>query len=316
MNHLLDLLIGLSKRPFFIPFYHAVSETAAPHYKNLYSPRGIGEFERDLDCFLRHYEPLSLDDFARVKNNPGKGRYCLITFDDGLSEVYEHAFPVLQRKKVPAVVFLNPAFVHNRGLFYRYKVSILIEEMRARSFEENSDWIEETGRDFETAKRFLLSLGYDQTGKIDHIAQLMGVNFANYLKIEQPYLTMSRIREMKSAGIQFGGHSMDHPVFSKLSFEDQLRQANESMDWVCANVGESIRTFAFPFSDDGVKSAYFDQINAACTFGTAKIKVDDAKNHFQRLSMEVGQKSALYILLREYALYQVKRLSGRHRVRR
>ncbi len=316
MNQLLDFLIGLSNRPFFIPFYHAVGDKAAPHYKNLYSPRGIGEFERDLDCFLRHYEPLSLDDFARVKNDPGKGRYCLITFDDGLSEVYEHAFPLLVKKKIPAVVFLNPAFVDNRGLFYRYKVSILIEEMRARSFNESSDWMAKTGRDFETAKKYLLSLGYDQTGKIDHIAQLMGVSFANYLKIEQPYLTMSRIREMKSAGIQFGGHSMDHPLFSELSIDEQVRQAVKSMDWVFEQIGEEIRAFAFPFSDDGVKSAFFDQINAACTFGTAKIKVDDAINHFQRLSMEVGQKSALYILLREYALYQLKRLFGRHRVRR
>ena len=316
MNHLLDLLIGLSNRPFFIPFYHAVGDKAAPHYNNLYSPRGVGEFERDLDCFLRHYEPLSLDDFARAKNNPGKGRYCLITFDDGLSEVYEHAFPVLQRKKVPAVVFLNPAFVDNRGLFYRYKVSILIEEMRVRSFNENSDWMAETGSDFETAKKYLLSLGYDQTEKIDHIAQLMGVSFANYLKIEQPYLTMTRIREMKSAGIQFGGHSMDHPLFSELSIDEQVRQAVKSMDWVSEQIGEEIRAFAFPFSDDGVKSAFFDQINADCTFGTAKIKVDELSWHYQRLSMEEGNRSAVRILLGEYLAFLLKRVLGRHIVKR
>lgn len=310
------MLIDLSKRPLFIPFYHAVSDTVAPHYKNLYQPRGEVEFERDLDCFLRHFEPLSLDDFARVKNNPGKGRYCLITFDDGLSEVYEYAFPVLQRKKVPAVVFLNPRFVDNRGLFYRYKVSILIEELRARSFEGYSDWMQETGGDFETAEKNLLSLGYGQTGKIDHIAQLMGVSFANYLQSEQPYLTMPRVREMKGAGIQFGGHSMDHPFFADLGLKAQLQQANESMDWVCEKVGETIRAFAFPFSDEGVKKTFFEQLNADFTFGTAKIKVDDAKNHYQRLSMEVDNKSAGQILLREFTNYQLKRLFGRHRIKR
>ena len=42
---------------------------------------------------------------------------CLITFDDGYSGVYTHAFPVLQRYGLPAVLFLSTDYLDGKRLF-------------------------------------------------------------------------------------------------------------------------------------------------------------------------------------------------------
>ena len=48
--------------PLVIPYYHMVSDEQVPHVKHLYRYRKIRQFTKDLDFFLAHYEPVTLND--------------------------------------------------------------------------------------------------------------------------------------------------------------------------------------------------------------------------------------------------------------
>jgi peptidoglycan/xylan/chitin deacetylase (PgdA/CDA1 family) len=65
-------------------------------------------FERHLDCIGRHFTFVSLDDIG--EHAAGGRRFdkpvAAVTFDDGYRDVYEHAFPILKRKGIPAAVFV------------------------------------------------------------------------------------------------------------------------------------------------------------------------------------------------------------------
>jgi peptidoglycan/xylan/chitin deacetylase (PgdA/CDA1 family) len=65
-------------------------------------------FERHLDGIGRHFRFVSLDEIGTrlVSGEPFAEPVAAITFDDGYQDVYEHAYPVLRRKGIPAAVFV------------------------------------------------------------------------------------------------------------------------------------------------------------------------------------------------------------------
>src|SRR5690606_834826 len=128
----LNSLIKLSRRKIFLPFYHTISDLPTPHISNLYPVRNTKIFEKDLDTICSHFDPISIERLFEIvdKNEQVKNPVFHLTFDDGLKEVQEIIAPILERKGIPATIFINSAFVDNKSLFYRHKVSLLIEELK------------------------------------------------------------------------------------------------------------------------------------------------------------------------------------------
>lgn len=65
-------------------------------------------FEEQCSWLARHRKVLDLPDaVAALERDGALPRHAVaLTFDDGLSGVYEHAFPILCRYRLPATVFL------------------------------------------------------------------------------------------------------------------------------------------------------------------------------------------------------------------
>lgn len=63
------------------------------------------------------YTPLSIDDFTLIleKRKPAPPKPVLLTFDDGYSDNYTLAMPLLRRYHFPAVTFISPGMVGTPG---------------------------------------------------------------------------------------------------------------------------------------------------------------------------------------------------------
>ena len=72
--------------PVFLPFYHVVSNDELPHILNL-KYRNVEQFEKELDFYLQHFTPVSLEDLLLPVSLKKKSFH--ITFDDGLRECTE-----------------------------------------------------------------------------------------------------------------------------------------------------------------------------------------------------------------------------------
>ncbi|TVQ42574.1 MAG: polysaccharide deacetylase family protein [Saprospirales bacterium] len=310
----LSLLKKLTPNVIF-PFYHAVTDHPAQHYKNLFDARSIDCFSQDLDTFKNFGDPIGLKQLLTMtEENYFPGRFFMISFDDGLSEVYDFAVPEMEKKEVKATLFINSDFVSNADLFYRYKASLILETpvsdpIKIYSFFDEND--KNT-----SIRELLLNIKYHEKKILDQIAEAINLDFHQYLQTSKVYMTGKQIMELHQMGYDIGGHSVDHPLFHDIDPEEQLLQARQSLDFVETLTGTDIRAFAFPFSDWGVKDEFFKKCDADLTFGTAKIKQDPIKNHFQRLSFEENGKSGSQILNREFSAYLVKRLIGKHRTKR
>ena len=289
-------MIKKSGQHLLLPFYHIVSDDNPIHVKNLYQPRSVQEFKDDLDFLLTHYESISLKQLIKL-NKEGKSidkNYFHLTFDDGLSEFYTIAAPILKEKNIHATIFLNTDFIDNKELFYRFKASILFDKLKNNS---------------------ILSVGYKDIPRLDELAKINEIDFSTYLSKEKPYLDSNQIKELIGQGFTFGTHSKDHPLYNELSIEEQLTQTTESIDFVVDKFKLDYKVFSFPFTDDGVSKSFFEEIDNSTdlTFGSAGIKEDTVQNHLQRLAMETD-KTAKEIIKAEYLYYIMKQKVGKHKI--
>lgn len=319
------LLIRLTGQRIVLPFYHAVSDESLPHIKHLYSIRSVKKFTEDLDFFLRYYIPVSLSELPELLKGAGKVNkpVMALSFDDGLKEVHEIIAPILRRKGIPAAIFVNTAFVDNRDLFYKYKASLIIDRLDNINHPENlyeiiNARLGSTIRSKPAMIRKILSISYEQKKMLDSIAELLDINFETFLKIRKPYLTIHQVQELLKQGFEVGAHSLDHPMYSSLNLDEQLRQTNESMKWIKGTFSVDHRYFSFPFIDDGVTAEFFNTIYNKdnrlidLSFGSAGLKTENYPFHLQRIPMEKSTLGARYFIRGEYLYYIGKSLVGKN----
>lgn len=318
----LKQLIALSSQKIFLPFYHTISDTPLSHISHLYPLRNAQLFEKDLDFFCKHFEPItSTELFALVEENrvPEKPAFHL-TFDDGLSEIYTTIAPILEKRGIPATFFVNTDFIDNKNLFYRYKVSLLIDVAQKNEHLAGIILKELNLRPQTNVVNALLALKINDTPFIDHIAKLMDIDFSAYLSEKQPYLTSAQIRDLLKRGFTIGSHSANHPCFKDISFTEQQNQILQSFEQLENTFYVHERYFAFPFTDDGVSADFITWLheNQACklSFGTAGLKHDFTKYHLQRTGIEGSLVDAHKIVKSEYLYYALKSLLGKNKINR
>jgi len=324
-SKILRALIAKSNQRILIPFYHAVSDNQIDFTNNLYTPRKIKDFEKDLDVLLEFYEPISLKKLIELSNSKKEinKNYFHLTFDDGLANFYEVVAPILLKKNIPATVFINTNFVDNKELFYRYKASLLL------NFHTISDttikdrfhkFIKRNNSSKGKVAIFLLNVKFKNRLELDKLANAVGYDFNEFLKSENPYLSKKKINDLIQQGFTFGAHSLNHPYYSELTLNEQIVQTRNSLNWLEQELGLNYKAFSFPFTDYGVSSNLFSTIYSEklvdISFGTAGIKVDEQSNHFQRLDCEIGNRKLKKYLIKQYAFFLLKKIFNKHKVNR
>ncbi len=220
--------------------------------------------------------------------------------------------------------FLNPDFIDNKDLFYRYKISVIIENLKNRASQIMpliSTKLGKTTKRNSSVITHLLQLKYQDMPVIDEIATILEVDFQAYLKERQPYLNTEEINDLIRRGFTFGAHSMDHPRYSDLDLSTQIRQTLDSIDAVVHKFGINYRAFAFPFTDYKVSRIFFDYLYGSekqpdLTFGSAGLKEDIYRQHLQRIPMEMGDLSAMAIIHTELLYHYLKGFAGKNRINR
>ncbi|MDR2010660.1 MAG: polysaccharide deacetylase family protein [Bacteroidales bacterium] len=321
-------LLKISGQKIILPFYHCVSNDNPVHIRNLYNIRTTEDFEKDLDFFLKYYEAIDFTQLKSLINKDKIKKKCfLLSFDDGLREFHDIIAPILMRKGIPAVCFLNTDFIDNKKMFYRFKAGILIETLKSNSSSpaektKIDQWFEDNFPENGDIYSSLLSINYNNSHLLDELASITGTDFNDYLKAEKPYLTTEQINDLIKKGFHFGAHSLDHPQYSEISESEKIVQTKNSIENVIKSFDLNYRLFSFPFSDINVPKDFFEIIFnpenpiADLTFGTAGLKKDEVKNNLQRIPMEVDNFAAEDILYGEYMYYILKSFFNKNVIRR
>jgi len=307
-----NFLIKLTNQRLICPFYHIISNHSPRYLKHLYQIRSVYQFQKDLDYLMKHFIPIDFQVLLHhIQNNiPLLKNSFLLSFDDGLKEFHDVIAPILLKKGIPAICFLNSGFIDNKDMLYRFKQSLLYDLYCEKKFtkKEFLNAVKSVGLTLKKP-RDLFNLKFSDTKKINSLANKLDFNFTEFLKIHQPYMSSKQIKSLSEKGFIFGGHSINHPLFSELSTDEQMCQITESINTTLKITRQKERIFSFPFTDYGISKSLFQKLFSEdhpvteLTFGCAGLKKDQLKRNIQRIPVEINNYSIKSILHSEYVYY-------------
>ena len=108
-------VFGLAQQKYLVPvlMYHSVAPSVEPGGLLTVS---VDSFERQMRFLREHRTPVTLE--AAAASILAKSRTMgavAVTFDDGYEDNYLYAFPILQKYRIPATVFLITSWVGEKG---------------------------------------------------------------------------------------------------------------------------------------------------------------------------------------------------------
>lgn len=322
----MNVLQSVSGASTLFPYHHTVSSEFLPHIKHLYNYKNETQFIHDIDVLLKSFKPASVDDVQQslAKNNRLPERSFLLSFDDGFREVHDIVAPILEKKGIPAIFFINPAFIGNKLLFYRCKISLLIHELLKHASDKR--YITTYTRRLtgpkdlnkvEAITAALKKINQHTSHILDEIAAENNYSFASFLQEQQPFLTGDQVISLHKKGFSIGAHSLDHPYYPLLNLDQQIEQTEKSCRFVNELTGTDQCTFSFPHSDSEISKEFFscvDREMISLFFGIQNQKAEDDHTVIQRfnaerpeISMDVQLKGLIFLIA-------LRKLAGKNKV--
>ncbi|PKP40854.1 MAG: hypothetical protein CVT96_07510 [Bacteroidetes bacterium HGW-Bacteroidetes-13] len=315
--------LSIFKNQTIFPYYHIVSDNKVAHVDNLYQFKDCKQFSNDINVLTANYKTLDPKDI--IENNRLKNNRFLISFDDGLQEIYTIIYPILKENNIKAIFFINPNFVDNNDGLYKHYISLIISHLRNNNFDEKV--LQSIGQLFSftynTDEEFvkqLINIKFSEREKINNVLELLDINIKEYLKEYKPYITKGQIQEMINDGFYFGGHTMTHPPLNQLSHEDQKNEIVNSINWLKENFNINYSLFAFPFSDKLVSKKLLNELfeydRNIKLFGNSGLKKDIDNRIIQRFSLENPNKQTERQIVTENLYKFYNNIIGKYNIKR
>lgn len=194
----------------------------------------VNDFEKQIKYLSRHYTLISLEDFIDWKtskktlpDNP-----LLITFDDGHSNLYHNAIPILNKYNIKGVFF-----VKSRSFG-------LTEQNYCEQFLSNFNSYKEG----KTEYNLFRSANYqEQIKMIGNLSKHTKYDSTTAEKYE--HLTVDQCIDIINHGHTIQSHSVNHFIMSALSdlmAEIEVRESKSTLENL---FHKTVTCFAYPFGD-------------------------------------------------------------------
>lgn len=249
-------------------------------------------FALQMAYLRKHFHLLSLDDLRRHLRNrtPFPPSSCLVTFDDGWRDNYIHAYPVLNRYEIPAVVFLTVGYIGTRKRFWQERTFAALQGIREAAWRNSGIAardrnlpegirIEELlalpeGKVLKEVREQIRSLKKLPLSRIepivDAISASAGLTGASSIEGD-PFLSWEEIEKMSRGGIDFASHGLTHEILTNISSDEVRKEGLESRRIIEEKIRKSVYAFSYPNGDhDPVVRKCIGECGYEIAFGTSR----------------------------------------------
>jgi peptidoglycan/xylan/chitin deacetylase (PgdA/CDA1 family) len=210
-------------------------------------------FREQVELLARHYRPVSLDQVKRFVRGEDElpDRAVAVTFDDGYTDNYEIAGPILSAFGVPAAFYITVECVEKSRLPWPALLRFAFRTTNKRS------WTDPSGRAWSLHDRAQREEAY--LFSCDECCRLAGETQEKYVArledeldanvpVESGALMMNydQARGLVRQGHIVGSHTMTHPNMAHVSVHDARREMMESKRRLEFELGVAAVHFSYP----------------------------------------------------------------------
>src|SRR5262245_40284342 len=249
-------------RPLVVGYHRIVENFAIQAMVDMPSMlTSLAMFDQHIDCLGQYFRFMSLDDIGdRLLNgSPFDEPVAAVTFDDGYRDVYELALPVLERKGIPAAMFVvtdlvgKPAWqIHDKLYHLVAKAYRVWDDPRTQLTRLLND-LQLPAHDFAgravmaTPMRAVSALlpGLPQSD-IRRLMTHLESSVGNGFRSVPLTVTWEMIADMRRRGFTIGSHTRTHvslPVESSGRATAEIERSKSDLE---DRLGGRIDHFAYP----------------------------------------------------------------------
>ena len=234
--------------------------------------RGMGvsitptQFEIAIEFLAKYYNPVSLQDV--LDHQYGRSlpaRAVLVTFDDGYASLMESAIPACKRLGIPAVLFLNSAYLGNHQLSADNLVcyvanTVGLEALNAAARSVRGDAAPKLESFMEVFRVLFPSLSLSQREAfLQSLVSIAGINERELAGRVGLYLTVDHVRDLVSCGFEIGNHTRSHVhcrCLTRPDIGDEIDRNKTDLEDLSA---KPVRSFSVPYGSSADLSANVQQ---------------------------------------------------------
>ena len=245
--------IGITRRlsqSFAILRYHRVNSDKNPFSIEAIPPR---LFDEQMAYLRKHFSVLSFHELlqgSQERSLPSNS--VAVTFDDGYRDNYTFALPILKKYRIPATIFLTTGCIEKDQLLWFDKILLAFSKTTRFRLEvddsfEPISW-STTQERLAAATKILRQLREipddDRDAMIPIVLDSLGVR--ETIADQEMMLTWNQVREMYDQGINFGSHTVNHPILSRCSEKRSLNELTVSKQTIEEQIDHEVDTLAYP----------------------------------------------------------------------
>ena len=265
----------------------------------------IHRFDKQMRWVKRFFNVLDLSDAVnKLASNSLPPRALCITFDDGYRDNYQNALPILEKYGLTATFFIASGFLNDgimwndivvEGLRNTKLKKIELDEYGLGSIDIHSDRVECLGSVLSKLKY----LSFDQRAKVV-------ADFPDILGVAKPgglMMTTGQVKKLSHRGMTVGGHTVSHPILSRLDAKHALHEIERGKQTLEAIIDQKINLFAYPNGKPGqdYQQEHVDmmkQVNFDAAVSTAWGVATEASDPYQLPRFTPWDENIIKYLLR------------------
>ncbi len=253
---LFPLLKHLNKRCLLILNFHRL------YQGKLDTVFDAGVFSHSVDMFEEQLKWLThnvnlvseADLLEHLKTGkPFSKRSVMITFDDGYSDNYTLAYPLLKQYQVPAIFFVPTKVISERNLVWSDVLTYLLNMTQKSSVKFNNTVLPLTDLAQKSLAINLFLKDFKSNPDSTVSEKLAALTAQCDVKLPDPELqsqqlmTWDQLREIAAdALVSIGSHSHSHDILSHLTAERQRQELNHSKELLEQQLGHTVYSLSYP----------------------------------------------------------------------
>ena len=246
--------------------YHSIDDTDNIFSLNTGLRCSTRNFLQHMQYLKKYYHPISLEEMVRATKRENIPPAAIsITFDDGFSDNYTKAYPILSEYKLPFTIFLTTNSIGNEESIWLEELNYFINKVGTKKVIASlkkttadnpiadSDFSKETDVKTREALQHYFSFKLNSKQReiyLEKIKADTALDPKEVVKEIQLYLSWNQIHDMSTEIASFGNHGANHEPFSTLSLDELKADIFNSLNSIKKNIKQTFMPFAYPFGQE------------------------------------------------------------------
>ncbi len=208
------------------------------------------QFTQQMETLSQYFNVMSLEEGLRQVQIGRIARSAVcITFDDGYRDNYDVAFPILKALNLPATFFIATGYL-GKGKMWNDVVIESVKNTKLTDLDLTELSLDKYAVTSIQQKLTLIGVlinrwrnkPLDERNSLAiKLSQIAQVNLNQRIM-----MTEDEVKQLSDAGMEIGGHTVNHPILASTNLEDARQEIEEGKARLENITGKEIKYFAYP----------------------------------------------------------------------